>query len=192
MILKIFLLVFCIILISLLLYFLVRVFIPAVSKQTGMDDDIILSRFEWKFDKLSNRSGASEITRKAFVDSSGKVNLQKWFPKNYFNSLDCRTIAAILKADSEASFSCLGRGDCIEQCSQEALFIDKDGAEVSDLCTGCGKCVDVCPKKIIKLIDLKTKKPVDQEELNSGKKITWNIKVGFKIWRTCYKIVRKK
>ena len=34
--------------------------------------------------------------------------------------------------------------------------------------------------------------PVDQEELNSGKKITWNIKIGFKIWRTCYKIVRKK
>ena len=192
MILKIFLLVFCIILISLLLYFLVRVFIPAVNRQTKIEDDIILSRFEWKFDKLSNRSGSVEITRKAFVDSSGKVDLQRWFPKNYFNSLDCKTISEILKSDSEASHSCLGRGDCIAQCSQEALFIGKDGAEVSDFCIGCGKCVSVCPKKLIRLIDLNTKKPVDGEELNSGKKITWGTKIGFKIWRTCYKIVRKK
>ena len=192
MILKILILIFLLIIVSLLLYFLLRIFIPAVIKQTGIADDVILSRFEYKFDKLSNRNYTSEVKFRAFIDSVGNFSEKKWFSEKYFNAQNCAIINECIADDEESRYACIGRGDCISVCPQEAIFIANGKVAVSNLCIGCGKCLAACPKGLIKLVDAATLKPVDEKSLVSKEKISWKPKIGFKLWRTCYKILRKK
>ncbi|MBQ1628274.1 MAG: 4Fe-4S binding protein [Treponema sp.] len=192
MILKILILIFLLVLISLLLYFLLRIFIPAVINQTGINDDVILSRFEYKFEKLSNRNYASEVKARAFIDSVGNFDEKKWFSEKYFSAQNCATINDCLEEDESSRYACIGRGDCISVCPQEAIYILNGKVSVSDLCIGCGKCLPFCPKGLIKLVDTATLKPVDEKTFVSREKISWKPKIGFKLWRTCYKILRKK
>ena len=47
---------------------------------------------------------------------------------------------------------CLGCGQCVEICPNNALTLNSDGIITNtDLCKMCGKCADVCPTKAIEM-----------------------------------------
>ena len=50
-------------------------------------------------------------------------------------------------------FGCLGFGDCVRVCPNDAIHI-VDGVAVVDrrLCIGCGLCAKACPKKLIDIL----------------------------------------
>jgi uncharacterized Fe-S center protein len=52
---------------------------------------------------------------------------------------------------------CIGCGDCVDHCSQNALFLtgeaeDKEKAQIDpDKCIGCGECILICPQGAIEI-----------------------------------------
>jgi methylamine methyltransferase corrinoid protein reductive activase len=55
---------------------------------------------------------------------------------------------------------CIGCGDCVEECPEDALFQEDDDSIVIDLalCDGvaCGRCERACPEKVFDLVKLLT------------------------------------
>ncbi len=49
--------------------------------------------------------------------------------------------------------NCVGCGDCIEHCSQEAIaLVDEKKAKIDeDKCIGCGECILICPNSAIQI-----------------------------------------
>lgn len=188
MILKILIFVLLLIVISLLLYFLMQIFIPAVSKQIGSSENYFLSKFEHKFEKLENRAQSVKVTAKAFVDSLPPESLSD-LKLPSFDGQNCKSVAFALRAVESYKNVCLGYGDCIKSCERKAITLEKSGAVITTLCIGCGKCIHACPKNLINLI------PMDSSSFKSertGKKIEWPDKKGFKIWESCYRIISQK
>ena len=55
-------------------------------------------------------------------------------------------------SDGQCTFGCIGFGDCVGVCPQNAIQLGNGIASVNTkLCTGCGICVKTCPQKIISL-----------------------------------------
>lgn len=53
----------------------------------------------------------------------------------------------------DCTFACLGFGDCMTACPNEALHIENGIAVVDESnCTGCGICANTCPKGVIKVV----------------------------------------
>lgn len=45
---------------------------------------------------------------------------------------------------------CIGCGECVQHCSQEALAVTDDTAAIDqERCIGCGECILICPNKAI-------------------------------------------
>ena len=56
--------------------------------------------------------------------------------------------------DKTCTSACLGYGDCVNVCPQNAITVENNVAKIDpQKCIGCGICVRVCPNNIIKLID---------------------------------------
>jgi RnfABCDGE-type electron transport complex B subunit len=66
----------------------------------------------------------------------------------------CAVMAATYSGDTDCSYGCLGRGDCVSVCNFGAIYINGETMlpEIDeDKCTACGNCVKACPKLIIEL-----------------------------------------
>lgn len=188
MVLKVLIIALIVIVISLLLYFLMEIFIPVVSKQIGSYDNYFLSKFEHKFEKLQNRSSFVPYDFLAFVDSVKPIDLT-YLNLPSFKNQSCKTINKILKSVDSYKFVCFGVGDCLKSCPQKAIFLQNSEAVVSSLCMGCGKCLQSCPKKLITMVP-KSESKFKSE--NTEKKFNWPAKKGFKLWESCYRIVSHK
>lgn len=74
---------------------------------------------------------------------------------NEFDGLkSCRVKAACYSGDTGCSYGCLGCGDCVAVCQNDAIHMDpQTGLPVVDeeKCTACGQCVKACPKNVIEL-----------------------------------------
>jgi Na+-translocating ferredoxin:NAD+ oxidoreductase RNF subunit RnfB len=66
----------------------------------------------------------------------------------------CAVMAATYSGDTDCSYGCLGKGDCVSVCNFGAIYINSETMlpEVDEnKCTACGACVKACPKMIIEL-----------------------------------------
>jgi RnfABCDGE-type electron transport complex B subunit len=65
----------------------------------------------------------------------------------------CRAAAVVSGGGKECAWGCLGLGDCVSVCNQDAITLDMHGLPVVDLdrCTACNDCVLVCPKGLFSL-----------------------------------------
>ncbi|MCR4735803.1 MAG: 4Fe-4S binding protein [Treponema sp.] len=122
-------------------------------------------------------------------------------PVEKFNKdMSCFIVYSTNDTGRDCKFACLGLGDCVKACPQQAISIVNHTALVSSLCIGCGKCVDICPLNIIKLVPSNTKSMLlcsnmntdftSCSEKNKEGKVEWNNKKGFKIWENCYNIIK--
>lgn len=198
-ILRTFILVAIIILVSLFFIFLAVMFIPALKKQTNIDDEMLLSKTEHKFEKLEDNSDFSKYNKKAIILCNCEKKFKNDFGLSARKGQSCAAISLIYGSLNDCKFSCIGLGDCTKVCEQEAISINNNTAVINELCNGCGKCVSVCPKNVISLIPIGTNETVlCKNEIqtlttcNSLKKVSSVIypeKKGFKIWKICYKIL---
>ena len=99
---------------------------------------------------------ASALSKKALLHCSGKSDIIY----NYSGIESCKAAAQLWGGYKKCPYACLGLGDCVEVCPQDAISIDKGkGTAVIDLdqCTGCGLCVTECPQNLIELVPAGTK-----------------------------------
>lgn len=93
------------------------------------------------------------IEQVAFVRCIGDCNTAK--PKHvYVGSIDSCAAANFLWNGAKAcEHGCLGYGDCVKACPNDAICIENGIAHVDTRkCTGCGICVKTCPNHIIALM----------------------------------------
>ena len=72
----------------------------------------------------------------------------------YDGYASCTVISFLYTGDTDCSYGCFGRGDCVSVCMFDAIQMDAvTGLPVVDeeKCTSCGACVKVCPKSILEI-----------------------------------------
>lgn len=68
----------------------------------------------------------------------------------------CQAVSLMYAGDSACAFGCLGYGDCVAACPENAIKICNGLATVNtDACIGCGICAKTCPKGVITIVPAK-------------------------------------
>ena len=64
----------------------------------------------------------------------------------------CKEVAAVWNGEGICLYSCIGLGDCLSVCPEEAIVL-RDGVAtvVSSRCLGCGLCEKACPRGTIRV-----------------------------------------
>ena len=104
-----------------------------------------------------------DIKRKAVVACTGDTR-----PLGDYRGIkSCRAASILSGGFKKCPYGCLGLGDCIKVCPQEAITIDKetDVAVITfNKCNGCGLCIKACPQEAITLVEKKKPVVLDQEK----------------------------
>lgn len=203
MILSIILLILLILTVPLLILFLIYIMLPSIKVGRNGNEDPVISTKETQFTK-SKTEIVPNTNQRALV----MCNCEKKFKveRTVFNKEHTCALMHSLKGNgTDCKYACIGLGDCMKGCPQNAIIIKNHTAKISSLCIGCGKCVDSCPMGIIKMVPKDLKEVVlcgalekynsqdnktTCDSMNKKEKVEWNTKKDFKIWSYCYKISR--
>lgn len=194
-----FLVILLIFALGLLLLFLFNVLIPSIKEQAQNEADPVFSELELNY-VLPGEEQAPQSDKRAFVMCSPDKEIKNAFLQ--FNpGQSCLLTNEVFHSGNKCAFACIGLGDCVKVCPQEAISIKNNTALVSNLCIGCGLCVSACPKGIIKMIDRDAKTyyrcsnhEPDLAGCSNAKKeesVLRSDKKDFKIWTQCYKIMKR-
>ena len=158
--------------ITLLIFYLFCFFLPALKiKYDGISDSLSSElRFYTDTDSADLNS---DITKIAFVQKLQVSSDDKRL--FYKGEKNCRLFHEIYSSEYKNPKVCIGFGDCVKICPQEAIKIHDGCAVVTEMCNGCGKCIDFCPENIISLVP-------------RTKKIEESASKGFKFWKACYRL----
>lgn len=92
------------------------------------------------------------VEQVAYVACNGRCNSTKR-KYEYQGKKSCRSVNMSYLGDRFCTFACLGYGDCMEHCPEEAISIDDGVARVDPRkCIGCGICTRTCPNGIIHFV----------------------------------------
>jgi Na+-translocating ferredoxin:NAD+ oxidoreductase subunit B len=72
----------------------------------------------------------------------------------YDGPASCTIENTLYGGETACHYGCLGKGDCVDACDFEAIFMnDQTGLPyvIDNNCTACGACVEACPRDIIEL-----------------------------------------
>lgn len=205
MILRIFILFLFVVLLAFILYFIYAIFIPAVKSQTVENTNPLFSEVELNYVDSSEEKNINVSDKKAFVLCCP----DKKFKKNRldFNGIkNCKLFSSIYETTNDCTYGCIGYGDCVKVCPQEAIIIKNNTAVITKNCCGCGECVNECPKGLIKLFNIEEVKKMNTLKmcnapdtcLTSCNKFHTQTKIqipeekNFKFWDSCYKMLLRK
>ena len=91
---------------------------------------------------------------------------------DYRGTPSCASASAAFNGDRFCSFACLGYGDCMKACPQNAISLVGGIAKIEPLkCIGCGLCAKACPKGIIHLVEDTTRVVVKCSNKNTGAEV---------------------
>ena len=72
---------------------------------------------------------------------------------DYVGINSCEAAKIFYGGRKKCSFGCIGLGDCVKQCPNNAICIEKGIAHIDTrLCIGCGICARACPQKLIEIV----------------------------------------
>ncbi len=97
---------------------------------------------------------SSKINKKAVVHCYGNSDVIG----DYTGIKSCKVATKLVGGNKRCPYGCLGYGDCVAVCPNNAISIDKEmnvAVIAPDKCIGCGLCVKECPRGIIKLVPAK-------------------------------------
>lgn len=155
-----------------LLFFLVFILIPAVNRQTKITYDYFLSPIEHNYNRLKEHKeapGEGNKMRAVVLCNANKRFSNKSAYHILNTGLSCNVVNKEFGTIGDCNYMCLGLGDCLTACPQNAISIKNNTAIISEYCVGCGECIKVCPRNVIRLVDKNVKSTV----LCSNKKDSW-------------------
>ena len=93
------------------------------------------------------------VAQVAYVACNGTCEAaQKKY--EYQGKKSCRAANMAYGGEKLCTYACLGYGDCVAVCPQDAITIENGVAKVdSTKCIGCGICARECPNSIIHLVN---------------------------------------
>lgn len=98
----------------------------------------------------------SELGKKALIHCTG--DSEAIF--GYSGTPTCKGARQIEGGFKRCPYVCLGLGDCVKVCPQDAISID-EGKHIAvidpDKCNGCSLCLAECPQNLIELVSATTK-----------------------------------
>lgn len=103
--------------------------------------------------KVVGKSAVEQAPMVAVVRCSGSPDHR---PKTtiYNGATSCKMATTLFSGDTGCQYGCLGLADCVDACTFDAIYMDKETGlpvVIDDNCTACGACVTACPKDIIEL-----------------------------------------
>lgn len=72
----------------------------------------------------------------------------------YDGASDCRISHNLYIGETDCSYGCLGKSDCVRACTFNAMYMDpvtELPVIIDDKCVACGACVKACPRNLIEL-----------------------------------------
>ena len=73
---------------------------------------------------------------------------------DYVGIRTCEAVKTMYGGDGKCTYGCIGLGDCVKVCPQEAICIENGMAHIDTRkCIGCGLCAKACPRGIISIMD---------------------------------------
>ena len=178
MILAIFLFVVFLIITSVFLFFFFCFFVPALKSKYYGVSAILSTEKNVTFEPDADEAIAVNPHKQALVTRAEKNEADR---RMYYTGLkSCAVFNQSYGSEYNNYYGCIGFGDCMKVCHQNAIQIEKGVAVVTDICDGCGECLTSCPVNCISLV-----------EKNAGKS-TLPAKKHFKFWRSCYKMIRQR
>ena len=73
---------------------------------------------------------------------------------NYDGTKTCAIAHATYGGETACIYGCLGYGDCVKKCPNNAIFLDEESGlpQFNEyLCNSCGICAKACPRSLIEL-----------------------------------------
>ena len=97
---------------------------------------------------------AEDVVEKvAYVACNGNCDATKR-KFDYKGEKSCHIANMSYNGDKLCTFACLGYGDCVKVCPQNAIKVENGVAKVDPTsCIGCGMCTRACPNGIIKMVE---------------------------------------
>ena len=72
---------------------------------------------------------------------------------DYVGISSCEAAKTMYGGKGKCTFGCMGFGDCVYACPQNAICLENGIAHVdARICIGCGVCVRTCPQSLIALM----------------------------------------
>jgi len=202
MIIPVLLLILFFVVISAILFFVFYMLLPALKEHAYAIDSMILP-FEQVREKRSGDSTAAvqkPVKRAVVLCSPEKENLLARM--EYKDIKTCRLFHSMYVTQNDCSAGCIGFGDCMYDCPQQAIIIKNRTAVVTNLCNGCGQCIDRCPMQLIKLIPADTERivmcaaaenePTACSQCHVENNCMPPANISFKFWQSCYTLIVTK
>ncbi len=93
------------------------------------------------------------VEQVAYVACNGSCGLPQDRKYVYDGIPTCKGANMAYAGDEPCMYACLGYGDCLRACPQNAICIENGVAHVdARRCIGCGICERTCPNHIIRLV----------------------------------------
>lgn len=187
MILKIFLLFLFIVIIALFVVAIANIFLPAIKSQLLKNTDFVFSPIEKNYIYRAVDNNLPVSDKRAVVLSDPRQ--EKKLRLDYNGIHSCAIIAKFYGSLTENIDDCIGYGDCVYACPQQAIEIRQGTAIVTDACCGCGSCVLSCPKNLIALFPKDQKSVQYKNNVENTSIVEIPSKKDFKFWKTWYRIL---
>jgi len=102
----------------------------------------------------------------------------------------CKAVTMIYAGDSTCAYGCLGHGDCVAVCPENAITVCNGLAVVNEeACISCGLCKKACPKNIIEIVPAGIRQHVRCKNTDKGGETRKVCRVGcigcMKCQKTC-------
>ncbi len=106
----------------------------------------------------------------------------------YYGMNDCVAASRLLGGYMTCQYGCLGFGNCVKKCPENAISVQKGVAVVDrDACNGCGVCLSACPKNVIELMPRNSNILINCSSKDKGAKTREACNIGCIGCRICEK-----